>query len=89
MYKNFTNILGTTHILIHVDGGARDVEAHDLVKCNISSECITCILTMSVSSSAYRPGTRYNRVLRYSRISMCCPGYAGTPPNCPRKCSSM
>jgi len=81
-------MLSLLHILILVDGGAGiHVGAHDLVDGNISSgyNYITCSHYITASRSAYRPGTRYNRVLRYSQISVCCQGYAGTPPNCPRK----
>ena len=38
-----------------------------------------------MSRSAYRPSARYSQQLQYLRTSLCCSGYAGTPPNCERK----
>ena len=86
MCKNSTITLKLIHTTTRVGFGAGvDVVEPDidrsnslLIYQNIASKTFT-------HSLGYRYGTRYRAVIQYSRNSMCCSGYAGTPPNCPRK----
>ena len=43
------------------------------------------LLLICIYRLAYSQGTRYRSQIYYTQSTICCSGYAGIPPNCPRK----
>ena len=71
-----------------MDFGVGDaVEGQHIINSNLPLTFTATVFYLTfVHRSAYRQNTLYRSVIQYSQTSRCCTGYAGTPPNCRRKC---